>query len=488
MSFKNFRPTNNRVQNASKTINGTRTNATIRDIEEEEGELEEKEGIVVSIKRDLINGAGWTVKSDDQTYVCSCATSMYEIPETVERGGILYPKDTVKVKFQINPVLRLNTITEITSLGKETDTLDISQWQHKDEATTIIAKPKSALSISNGFITMNYDNNNKVIANEDAIETEGKSTNINTKKLNINSDEVTLQGTTLVDFITGETRQVSNEFVSYNIDTVDGVNLFVDRSNNVIQLNINTNSNRYGVVGEIKDQKAIPLRLQSQQLITDGNCVERIVIDTNGIISLEKFQNECPSEKRNIMSTHTWMTPQIESRNYIKVIVQETCNYCSEGTNSKSEFINYCPHCQNFNSLINTSISIRCNKCGAQYCQNCGTNKQNSNEQLKKYNQNYISAYGVTCQYCKNQLSPGTNKQYVNYCPNCQQWGDLIQSEMSQGNDIINILECSYCNSKFCSTCGTDQNHYGLDIMTHETSYAAYDNALRKLKYIKDGI
>ena len=29
---------------------------------ESEGELEEKEGTVISIKRDLINGAGWTVQ------------------------------------------------------------------------------------------------------------------------------------------------------------------------------------------------------------------------------------------------------------------------------------------------------------------------------------------------------------------------------------------------------------------------------------------
>ena len=62
MTRSGFRPSLARTQNAMKNISGTRTNATIRNIEEEEGELEEKEGTVVSIKRDLINGAGWTVK------------------------------------------------------------------------------------------------------------------------------------------------------------------------------------------------------------------------------------------------------------------------------------------------------------------------------------------------------------------------------------------------------------------------------------------
>ena len=40
-------------------INSTRTNTSLRDLDEEEGELEEKEGTVISIKQDLINGAGY---------------------------------------------------------------------------------------------------------------------------------------------------------------------------------------------------------------------------------------------------------------------------------------------------------------------------------------------------------------------------------------------------------------------------------------------
>lgn len=491
MTFKNFRPTHGRVQNASKMLNGTRSNATLRDLEEEEGELEEKEGTVVSIKRDLINGAGWTVQSEDQTYICSCATSMYELPDTVERGGMLYPTDTVTVKFQINPVLRVNTITEITSLGEETDKLDIGQWKHGDEATTIIGKPMAAMSISNGFISMNYNNTNQVITNKEAVSTEGEATNINSKKLNINSDEVKIKGMTLTDFITDESREVSNEYASYNIETPTNINLFVDRANNITQLNINTIEDEkiegYGVVGEIKDQKAIPLREQTQRLITDGNCVDVVTIDTNGVIRIDYFQNQCTKE-RKILSTHSWMTPQIESRNYIKVIVKETCDYCDEGTNTKSEFINYCPKCKDFNTLIDTSISIRCNTCGEEYCQNCGTSLTNSSLKLKKYQTNYISAYGTTCKHCKTQLQPGTNKQYVNYCPDCQEWGWLRQAEMEQDGNTINILQCDYCNAQFCSTCGINQEKHGLDLKNHLAEYEKYRQALRKLKYIKDGI
>ena len=65
MSGHSFRPSIARVQNAQKVFTSAKTNATIRDLEEEEGELEEKEGTVVSIKRDSINGSGWTVKDKE---------------------------------------------------------------------------------------------------------------------------------------------------------------------------------------------------------------------------------------------------------------------------------------------------------------------------------------------------------------------------------------------------------------------------------------
>lgn len=497
MSFRAFRPTNARVQNASKIINGTRTNATIRDLEEEEGELEEKEGTVVSIKRDLINGAGWTVKdTEGNEYICSCASSMYELPETIERGGILYPAETITVTFTVNPVLHINTIKEITSLGEETDKIDISKWQHGDAATTVIAKPRSALSISDGFITMNYDNNNQVIADENAVTTEGEKTNINTNELNINSPNVKVQGQSLMEMIAKEATEISNEYSTYNIDNTDGIFIKISKSNNIMQSDIYTENfqgyqedndgKKSTVIGEIKDQKLIPMYVQSQQLITDGNCVDMVTIDDNGIIYIHPFQRECDSIK-NITSVNNWITPQTALRNYIKVIVKETCNYCDEGNNTKAEYINYCPSCKNFNALIDTPTSIKCNFCNSQYCQNCGTNLSKPSEKLKTYKDNYISAIGTTCQFCKEQLSPNTNKQYVNYCPDCEQWGWLRQSEMEQNNEIINILECGYCNSKFCNTCGIDQDRFGLKKEEMPNTYTKYSNALRKLKYIRDG-
>ena len=92
MSGKAFRPTNTRLVNSMKIITSQKTNSTIRDLEEGEGELQELIGTVESIDRDKINGNGWKVKTDDgETYLCSVASSLYEIPSTVERGGMLYP-------------------------------------------------------------------------------------------------------------------------------------------------------------------------------------------------------------------------------------------------------------------------------------------------------------------------------------------------------------------------------------------------------------
>ena len=488
---KRFRPTHGRIQNATSLINGGKGNATIRSLDEEEGELEEKEGVVVSIKQDFINGAGWKVKSEGQTYMCSCATSMYELPDTKERGGYLYPTETIKVKFQINPILKINTITEITSLGSETEKIDISQWKHGDESTTVIAKPRSAISISDGFITMNYDNNNKVVADNDGVKTEGQKTQINTKETNINSDTIKVKGIYLTDLITGESRLVSNEFTSYDLGKINNANISISRTNNITQLDIcgDMNIDDKRVIGEIKDQKLFPLTTQSQQLVTDGTCTYSVTVDDNGVIYVANV-NKCGNDKNvHIESLTQWSTPQVNTYNYIQVIVRETCDYCNEGTNTKSEFINYCPQCQTFNTLIDEPTSISCKTCRTKYCQNCGVNLNNPAQKLKFYKDNYISSYGTTCQYCDNHLTGGTTKQYVNYCPECQSWGWLTQSEMEQNGKTINILKCNNCGNKFCGTCGIDQEKHGLTLSVNSsTQYAQYKNALRKLKYIRDGV
>ena len=491
MSSHTFRPSIARVQNAQKIFTSTKTNATIRDLEEEEGELEEKEGTVVSIKRDLINGAGWTVKDNEgQLYTCSCATSMYEVPESIERGGILYPTDTVEVVFTINPVLRINTIKEIKSLGSETEKIDISKWTHGDEATTVIAKPKSAVSISDGFIKLDYNNDNKLIADGDGIKTQGNHTIIDTDKLSINSNDITINEDTLENFIEDNALQISNDFATYSLEspnnnTID-TTLMLDRTNNITQLDIKSNNFvGYGVIGHIKDQKSIPIRIQSQQLLTDGNCVDIITIDEDGIIYVDSFEDSCPQPQRKIQSLTQWITPQVEARNYLKVTVHKTCDYCDEWDNIEAEYINYCPTCQEWNCLVDTSTSvIKCTKCNTKYCENCGTSLSNNNK-LKKYKDNYIIGYGTTCTHCENQLKKNTTKYYVNYCPNCNKWHTLSSQEYQQNNNMINVLICSSCNSVFCCTCGIDQNNYGLTITDAPVQYTSYKNALRKLKYIK---
>ena len=490
MTRSGFRPSIARTQNAMKTINGTRTNATIRNIEEEEGELEEKEGVVVSINRDKINGAGWTVKDGEgNTYICSCASSMYELPETVERGGILYPKDTVEVTFTINPVLRINIIKEIKNIGDEAQKIDRGQWQHEDEATTVIAKPKSALSISDGLIKMNYNNDNQVTASSGGVTTEGQATHINTDKLSINSDDIDIQGEPLDDIIEKTALTTSNQHSSFNVGELPSIETILDRSNNMTQLTIDTGNSTIGingqVIGHIKDQKSIPIRTQTQQLLTDGNCIDIITIDTDGVISISPTTNNPCQTPRKILSTNNWITPQVQSRNYIKVTVKETCDYCDDGNNTVMEYVNYCPSCNNWNTLYDTGTSIRCS-CGKKYCQNCGTEKD-TKLKLKKFSDNYIATYGTTCKHCKDQLTSGTTKYYVDYCPNCMKWDVLYESEYEQNNETINVLMCTSCDSVFCSSCGIDQNNHGLTITDASVQYKSYKDALRKLKYIKDG-
>lgn len=496
MSGHAFRPSIARVQNAQKVFTSAKTNATIRDLEEEEGELEEKEGTVVSIKRDSINGSGWTVKDKEgNIYICSCASSMYEIPETVERGGVLYPKETIQVTFTVNPVLRINTIKEIKSLGSETEKLDISKWRHGDESTTVIAKPKSALSISDGFIKLDYNNDNKVLADSEGISTKGNKTTIDTNNLAINSTNIEIGGTSLNDWIYDNALNTSNTYETYTLDSPYG-SITIDRTNNMTQIDISAQGIKgYGVIGEIKDQKATPVKELSQQLVTDGNIVDIVTIDTDGVIKIYPFEMNGIKDdsvysdsdyQRNIQSLTQWITPQVESRNYIKVTVKKTCDSCNEYDNTSSEFINYCPNCQEWNCLVDTSTSrIKCTRCSTEYCENCGHSILNDSIRLKKYQDNNINAYGTTCNHCNTQLKSGTNKNYVDYCPDCNNWNCLSQEEYYEDNESINVLTCSECGSQFCCTCGISQTSYGLTITNAPVQYTLYKNALRKLKYIK---
>lgn len=505
MSQRAFRPSISRVQNSMKVFASTKTNATIRDLEEEEGELEEKEGTVVSIKRDMINGAGWTVEDEEgNTYICSCASSMYEVPDTVERGGILYPNETVEVVFTVNPVLKINTIKEIKSLGEETEKIDIDKWTHEDEATTVIAKPKSALSISNGLIQLNYDNDNSVLADADAVKTEGKETSINTDKLSINSNEVEVQGKDLMEIIQDNAMKMSNIYTTHTIDAFGGT-IKIDTTNNMTQVDVNIfDLMGYGVIGEIKDPKSIPIQELSQRLITDGDNVDMITIDQNGIIRVYPFEKdedpnhekkkefdydkyeeeEYKNYRRNVQSLSNWMTPQVEARNYIKVSIKQTCDSCDEWGNTYSEFINYCPSCQNWSCLYDAPTSkIKCTRCSAEYCENCGTSTTSA-ERLRNYRDNHVIAYGNTCPHCENELEEDKANIYVNYCPDCETWGKMFQSTIDKEGKMVNVMICENCGKTWCCTCGTNQSSYGLKLEEQPVNYKLFKEALRKLKYI----
>ena len=152
-----------------------------------------------------------------------------------------------------------------------------------------------------------------------------------------------------------------------------------------------------------------------------------------------------------------------------------------------SEFINYCPNpsCQGWNCLIDTSTSrIKCIRCSTEYCENCG-HAIDKDINLKTYHENHINGTGTTCNHCKAQLQKGTNKTYVDYCPDCQTWNCLTEEEYYEDNEYINVLTCTNCNNQYCCTCGTSQTHYGLTITDNPVQYTLYKNALRKLKYIK---
>ena len=231
----------------------------------------------------------------------------------------------------------------------------------------------------------------------------------------------------------------------------------------------------------------------SQRLITDGDNVDIVTIDTDGVIRICPFEKDdikCDTISdytRNIQSLTQWITPQVEARNYIKVTIKENCDYCDEVENTESEFINYCPSCQNWNCLVDTSTSkIKCTRCSTEYCQDCGTSNDGTLK-LKKYQENYIIGYGTTCNHCNTQLKSGTTKYYVDYCPDCKSWKVLEQEEYYEQDNIINVLRCIECGKQFCCTCGISQTSYGLNLNVSDNpvQYGDYKEALRKLKYIK---
>lgn len=493
---KAFRPTPARFQNSLKILSGTKTNATIRDLEEDEEELEEKTGVVVSIKRDKINSAGWTVKDEEgNLYNCSCASSMYELPSTTERGGILYPDGKVTVKFTVNPVLRINTITEIISLGGSEQTLDISKWQHGEEATTVIAKPKSAISISDSKISFSYDNVNEVVTDENSIQLIGSETNIQSDKMNINSEEIEIRGVDIDEYMTGiihNSNVVNSRITSYTggVTPKDASSVYVTQERNIVSATVDTNKidlyTEERVVADIKDQKKHPLREQKFVLLTDKG-TDEIHCYPNGIVALRA--NGEPGE-RKILSTHNWLAPQFDNRYTITTTASQNCSCCTEAINGQT-FIDYCPVCNKWHALSQIQNNIICNTCGATYCASCGHyNSLPCSDKafdLKLYNDYHITAIGNYCDHCNQRMEEGNKKEYVNYCPSCKKWNFLSNETKNHNNDIINILHCNYCNQDFCANCGTQQNDYEIKSFSDNVIYYNdYIDKIKKLLFIKE--
>lgn len=486
-----FRHTPHRAADAMKIIVGNKTNATIRDLEETEEDIEEIEGVVVSIDKDKINGDGWNVKGPDGAiYVCNCASNMYQLPETEEYGGMYYPTETVKVKITKNPTLRNNTITEFTSLGKDEKTLDISKWKHGDKETTIIAKPKSAISVSNALISFNYDNKNEVKADKDAVKTEGEKTIIGTKSLAINSDNISIQDMDLDAYIKQQASTIVGSQQQSNNPHELGVN--IDNQNNLGQLNLNVKTyipkGRQKVVTDLKNPALFPERIQKHPLLT-GTDIDQLYIYPNGLVTIEA--RGVPNEKE-IFSTFNWITPQYTRKNILSVQVKTACDCCDQNETGQKEYFNYCPECQMWNTLSETYDGyITCSKCHLKWCEGCGHLKgvdcSEKARNLKTYAGNIIMAVGTSCEYCKNQIPTGTVKEYANYCPKCYKWNYLRLDHEDVNNNEGSVLHCDYCDTSYCTNCAIIQgDDFISSFLSKDYYYQDFIKKYKKLIHIRD--
>ena len=537
---KAFRPTPARFKNSIKILAGTKTNATIRDIEEDkEKELEEMTGTVIEIDRNKINGDGWKVKgSDGNIYQCSCASNMYEIPDSVTRGGVLYPNGSTTVKFTVSKVLRRNSITEFlsgdgieandvtqkdkTPVGNQkkndknnsnnssndgnTDdegedepstkgTLSVADWQHGDKATTVIAKPKAAISISDGLISFNYNNTNAVLADNVSTKIIGEATEINTNTIDINSNNITVNGKTIEQKMAEKTQSIIDQnakVYSYNStskENIDKNKIFIDKERNTVQITINdlnlklTNKER--VIMDIKDQKFFPLRNQSYIVIGNPIGTDIVTAYTDGIITcktndvMQNTEEPVKTDINKIISaTQVWLSPQYNLQNTISINNPSHCPCCRNKNKTLSIFFNFCPICNEWHLLYNYANHIKCVKCQKVFCGSCGhaldVKCSNSLATLYSYEDNKISSETSLCDHCKNNNTIGNTKVYANYCPSCKKWKYLIVKDKNEQK----IFYCGYCGHSFCSSCGMDLKNEVIE--SFDTTIYYYDDYIKK--------
>lgn len=487
MGKKVFRHTPHRAANAMKIIVGNKTNATIRDLEETEEDVEEIEGVVISIDKDKINGDGWTVQdSEGNIYQCNCASNMYQLPETEEYGGVYYPTDTVTVKITKNPVLRNNTITEITSLGEDDKTLDLSQWKHGDKETTIIAKPKSAISISNGLISFNYNNTNEVKVDEEAATIEGAKTVINTEKMQINSDDINIYGESLDEYLARIfADQLAEQYQTVTSNVDEGVDAM--RQNNMGQLDIKTTTyiplGHEKIITDLKDPSMAPESRQKHTLLA-GNDIDELYIYPNGLVTV---QARGVPNKKDIFHSLNWITSQHNKKNILNIRARTSCKCCDSKQSGVLEYFNYCPKCKTWNTLSELSSGyITCNSCHSEWCAGCGHIKNvacgNKTYNLKKYPDNMIMVIGSSCDYCKNSIDSGKIREYANYCPQCQAWGKLKLNTRydSYGNEV-RTLQCE-CGKSYCTNCSISQGTRFISSFLDENKDYYYNDFVQKYK------
>lgn len=512
MNQKIFKHSPHRGADAIKILAGTKTNATIRDLEETTEDIEEKEGVVVSIDKDKINGDGWEVKTDDgETIHCSVASNMYELPETEDYGGMYYPKKTVKVKITINPVLKRNTITEVITPDTEkskknkknkndknaTDTedeeakIDLSQWKHGDKATTIIAKPKSAISISDALISFNYNNANKITADKDEVKTKGKKTSIHTNALDIKSTDIKIKDMVFEDFLEKEARNaIINGSENYQNENID-----IIKQNNLGQINLDIPSiyipsKTQRIIMDLKDPSLYPDKVQRHPLLTGSN-IDELYIYPNGLVTVKS--RGAPRYDTDIFSTHNWATTPYTYKNLINVSVVKVCDCCNDGSLGERTFFNYCPICKTWNTLYNKNNVISCTSCHTEWCQSCGHPHEydctNKAYDLKEYSLWRITAIGLPCSYCKDDISYGKNREYANYCPKCHKWGYLtLETEYEDGEER-RFLHCDYCHEDYCVNCSISQGKSFIKNFINDNTnydYASFTNKYSKIKHIRD--
>lgn len=499
MSDKVFRHTPHRAVDAMKIIVGNKTNATIRDLEETEEDIEELTGVITSIDKDKMTGNGWKVKADDgNTYNCNCAFNMYELPETEEYGGVYYPTEKVTVKFTKNPVLRTNTITEVTSLGKNESKIDLSKWKHGNKETTIIAKPKSAISVSNSMISFNYDNANELTADNDSVKTKGKKTEINTDSLNINSKKINVGDQSLEDYI-NSLNDKKNEERNEIIETKAEYGIDIKKTDNLGQLDINIKNFTINpnpstsiadderIITDLKNPLFFPQKKQIRPLFTGSN-INELYLYPNGLVTV-KTKNAINSD---ITQTINWITIPYTKKNILEVIVKEFCDCCDTTATGKQIFFNYCPYCKAWNVLYENNNVITCDSCHKNWCQSCGHPKnvdcsiKESN--LKKYNSEWtISAIGTSCDYCDGDIPSGSLREYANYCPKCHKWGYLRLETKDYKNTEKHFFHCDSCNEDYCVNCSISQGKSFIkSFLNDNVYYKNFINNYKKITHIRD--